>query len=314
LLLDVDGVLTDGKLHFGNDGTEFKTFDVQDGHGIAMAQRAGLMIGLVSGRRSKATARRARDLGIRLVLQAPINKMQLIERVKRKHGFGDEEVAFIGDELVDLPVLRRVGFAVAVANAVPEVKAAAHYITRRMGGDGAVREVIEMILKARGDWNRAIAKYLLLLVVGLIVCGGRLQAGTTPTTPRDNPPATNNAVGYIEKFEVPEHDEDGNLCWKLAGDRAQLFTNGWMRIINCRTEFYTTNAVNMVFTSPDCWLDQMDKKAMTDAAVRVEHDAIVITGIGADWNSAGRSFIVRSNVRMVIMGNTSLPGGPKGAQ
>ena len=96
--MDVDGVLTDGKLHFGNDGAEFKTFDVQDGHGIAMAQRAGLIIGFISGRRSKATTRRAKDLGVRLVLQAPVNKMQLIERVKRKHGFGDE-VAVISIEL-----------------------------------------------------------------------------------------------------------------------------------------------------------------------------------------------------------------------
>jgi 3-deoxy-D-manno-octulosonate 8-phosphate phosphatase (KDO 8-P phosphatase) len=312
--MDVDGVLTDGKLHFGNDGAEFKTFDVQDGHGIAMAQRAGLMIGFISGRRSKATACRAKDLGVRLVLQAPVNKMQLVERVKRKHGFGDEEVAFIGDELVDLPVLRRVGFAAAVANAMPEVKAAAHYVTRRVGGDGAVREVIEMILKARGDWNRVIAKYLLLLVAGLMMSGGRLQAGTAPTTLRDNPPATDSMAGYIEKFEVPEHDEAGNLCWKLAGDRAQLHTNGWMRIINCRTEFYTTNVVDMVFTSPDCWLDQVNKKATTDAPVRIEHGNVVITGVGADWSSASRSFVVRSNVQTVITGNISLMGEPKGSQ
>ena len=312
--MDVDGVLTDGKLHFGNDGAEFKTFDVQDGHGIAMAQRAGLLIGFISGRRSKATACRAKDLGVRLVLQAPVNKMQLVERVKRKHGFGDEEVAFIGDELVDLPVLRRVGFAAAVANAMPEVKAAAHYVTRRVGGDGAVREVIEMILKARGDWNRVIAKYLLLLVAGLMVSGGRLQAGTAPTTLRDNPPATDNTAGYIEKFELPEHDGAGNLCWILAGDRAQFHTNGWMHIINCRTEFYTTNVVDMVFTSPDCWLDQVNKQATTDAPVRIEHGNVVIIGVGADWNSASRSFVVRSNVQTVITGNISLFGEPKGAQ
>ena len=312
--MDVDGVLTDGKLHFASNGAEFKTFDVQDGHGIAMAQRAGLVIGFVSGRRSKATARRAKDLGVRLVLQAPVNKMQLVERVKRKHGLGDEEIAFIGDELVDLAVLRRVGFAAAVVNAMPEVKATAHYVTRRAGGDGAVREVIEMILKARGDWNRVIAKYLLLLAAGLMVSGGRLQADTARTTHGDKPPATDSGAGYIEKFEVPEHDEAGNLCWKLMGDRAQFSTNGWMHIINCRTEFYTTNVVDMVFTSPDCWLDQVNKKAMTDAHVRIEHGNIVITGIGADWNSASRSFVIRSNVRTVITSNVSLLGGPKGTQ
>jgi 3-deoxy-D-manno-octulosonate 8-phosphate phosphatase (KDO 8-P phosphatase) len=311
--MDVDGVLTDGKLHFSNDREEFKTFDVRDGHGIAMAQRAGLMVGFVSGRRSKATARRAKDLGVRVVLQAPVNKAQLVKRVELEYGFGEKEVAFIGDELVDLPVLRRVGFAVAVADAMPEVKAAAHYVTRRAGGDGAVREVIEMILKARGDWNRLIAKYLLLLIVGLIAFGGRLYADAAPPAPSNSPPAVDNATGYIEKFSVPEHDEAGNLCWKLAGDRAQIRADGWMRIINCRTEFYTTNVVDMVFSSPLCWLNQVNKKATTDAPVRIEHGNIVVTGVGADWSSADRLFVVRSNVQTVIISSTPLLGGPKRA-
>lgn len=160
LLMDVDGVLTDGKLHFTSEGQEFKTFDVQDGHGISMAIRAGLLLGLVSGRPSKATEKRAADLGLKIVKQAGVNKMEMVEEIKREHNLRDEEIAFIGDELVDLPVLRRVGFAVAVPNAVDEVKKVAHYTTQRRGGDGAVREVIEMILKATGRWDAAIAKYL----------------------------------------------------------------------------------------------------------------------------------------------------------
>jgi len=158
--MDVDGVLTDGKLHFTSDGKEFKTFDVQDGHGIAMAQRVGLTIGLISGRPSKATTRRAADLGVKIVLQQPTDKMEMVDRVKRRRGFTNAEIAFIGDELVDLPVLRRVGLAVAVPNAMDEVKRVAHYVTRQRGGDGAVREVIEMILKAQGSWKKAIAKYM----------------------------------------------------------------------------------------------------------------------------------------------------------
>ena len=160
LLLDVDGVLTDGKLHFTSDGREFKTFDAQDGHGIVMAQRVGLMIGFISGRASKATTQRASDLGVKIVLQKPTNKMEMVEEVKRQYGFANDEIAFIGDELVDLPPLRRVGLAVAVPNAVDEAKRAAHYVSRRRGGDGAVREVIEMILKAQGSWKRATARYM----------------------------------------------------------------------------------------------------------------------------------------------------------
>jgi 3-deoxy-D-manno-octulosonate 8-phosphate phosphatase (KDO 8-P phosphatase) len=158
--MDVDGVLTDGKLHFTSDGDEFKTFDVQDGHGIAMAQRVGLAIGFISGRPSKATARRAADLGVKIVLQKPTNKMEMVESVKTRFGFANDEIAFIGDELVDLPALRRVGLAVAVPNAMAEVRRVAHYVTQRRGGDGAVREVIEMILKAQGSWKKAIAKYM----------------------------------------------------------------------------------------------------------------------------------------------------------
>ena len=153
LLLDVDGVLTDGKIHFTSTGEEFKSFDIQDGHGIAMALRTGLLVGFVSGRPSAATTKRAADLGVKIVLQSPVNKMESVETVKAEHQLSDEEICFVGDELVDLPVLRRVGLAVAVPNAVAEVKAVAHYTTRRTGGDGAVREVIEMILKATGRWE-----------------------------------------------------------------------------------------------------------------------------------------------------------------
>ena len=160
LLMDVDGVLTDGKLHFTSDGQEFKSFDVQDGHGMAMANRVGLLLGLVSGRPSRATEQRAADLGLKIVKQAGVNKMEMVEEIKREQNLRDEEIAFIGDELVDLPVLRRAGFAVAVPNAVDEVKAIAHYTSKRRGGDGAVREVIEMILKARGLWENAVAKYM----------------------------------------------------------------------------------------------------------------------------------------------------------
>ena len=159
LLMDVDGVLTDGKLHFTSEGQEFKTFDVQDGHGISMAIRAGLLLGLVSGRPSKATEKRAADLGLKIVKQAGVNKMEMVEEIKRTHHLADAEICFVGDDLVDLPVLRRAGVAVAVANAVPEVLQAAHYVTRRAGGRGAVREVIDLLLKTQGRWDKVTAKY-----------------------------------------------------------------------------------------------------------------------------------------------------------
>ena len=307
LLLDVDGVLTDGKLHFTSDGEEFKTFDVQDGHGIAMAQRAGLTVGFISGRPAKATARRAADLRVKILLQKPSNKMDMVEKVKRQHGFANDEIAFVGDELVDLPVLRRVGLAVAVPNATDEVKRAAHYLTRRRGGDGAVREVIEMILKTQGSWKRAIAKYLALLAVLLTLASPWLLADSVPERPQK--PA-GGASGYIEKFEVPQRDEDGNLKWKLIGERAAIRPDGLMDIQNARAEFYTTNKLDMVFSSPTCLLDRSNNRATTQDHVRIDRENMVLTGIGGEWDGNASSIVIHSNVFVIITNGQQIFGEP----
>jgi len=291
LLLDVDGVLTDGKLHFTSTGDEFKSFDVQDGHGIALALRTGLLVGFVSGRPSPATTRRAADLGVTIVLQAPTNKMELVETIKAEHQLRDAEICFVGDELVDLPVLRRVGFAVAVPNATAEVKAVAHYITRHPGGAGAVREVIEMILQATGRWEQAIAKYLALGLAGLCLTG--LVRAEAPA-----------ATGYIEKFEVPQRDISGNLQWKLGGDRATFRADGLMDILNARAEFYSSNKVSLVFTTPICVLDRANSRAATDAPVRLERENMTLTGIGGEWSGSNTTIIVRHNVQMIITGHS----------
>ena len=310
LLLDVDGVLTDGKLHFTSGGEEFKTFDVQDGHGIAMAQRAGLTVGFISGRPSKATTRRAADLRVKIVMQKPTNKMDMVEKVKRKHGFANDEIAFVGDELVDLPVLHRVGFAVAVPNAINEVKHAAHYLTRHQGGDGAVREVIEMILKAQGSWERVIAKYLVLLAAALtlVVPGLFADDGAAPKETAKKP--ADAAMGYIEKFEVPQRDEDGNLKWKLMGQRAVIRPDGLMDIQNARAEFYTTNQLDMVFSSPTCLLDRQNNHATTQDHVRIDRENMVLTGIGGEWDGGTSMMVIRSNVCVIITNGQQVFGDP----
>lgn len=162
LLMDVDGVLTDGRIWLQSwpDGTahEIKGFSAYDGAGLKMARSVGLRTGLITGRDSPATARRAREAEIEFVYQGRSEKIHAYEEILQKTGLRDEEVCFIGDDLPDLPLLSRVGFAVAVANAVPEIKKAAHYVTRAQGGNGAVREVIELILKAQGKWDETIRK------------------------------------------------------------------------------------------------------------------------------------------------------------
>jgi 3-deoxy-D-manno-octulosonate 8-phosphate phosphatase (KDO 8-P phosphatase) len=159
LIMDVDGVLTDGRIIQDSYGHELKTFDVKDGHGIVMAHRAQLRTALISGRASETITRRAEELGIELVFQKIWNKLEVYEKILVDTELTHDEVAYIGDDVIDIPLLRRVGLAVAVADAVNEVKAAAHLITQRSGGQGAVREVIEFILRAQGHWDTLIERY-----------------------------------------------------------------------------------------------------------------------------------------------------------
>jgi 3-deoxy-D-manno-octulosonate 8-phosphate phosphatase (KDO 8-P phosphatase) len=162
LLVDVDGVLTDGHVWLLSqlDGTtlELKSFHSQDGAGLTILKLAGFRTGLITGRESAAVARRAAECGMEFVYQAVAVKVPVYEEILSRAGVHDDEVAYVGDDLPDIPVMKRVGLAVAVANAMPEVKRAAHYTTARSGGDGAVREVVELLLKAQGRWEEMIGK------------------------------------------------------------------------------------------------------------------------------------------------------------
>jgi 3-deoxy-D-manno-octulosonate 8-phosphate phosphatase (KDO 8-P phosphatase) len=159
LLLDVDGVMTDGRLGFDGAGREFKFFYARDGIGIRLLQRAGLKVGILSGRRAKVVELRARELGIDLLLQKIQDKARALEEILKKEKLHRKQICYVGDDLVDLPVLTRVGLAVAVRDAAPEVKAAAHIITRKPGGMGAVREVCEILLRAQGKWKARVQKF-----------------------------------------------------------------------------------------------------------------------------------------------------------
>ena len=160
LLLDIDGVLTDGRLMYDGTGKECKAFHIRDGQGIVLLQRAGIRVGFLSGRVSSAVKARAKELGIWLVRQKVVDKGNALKAICQKERMGEEEICYMGDDLIDLPAFCRVGFAVAVADAVEEVKNSAHYVTRRRGGQGAVREVCELILKAQGKWKKTIGPYL----------------------------------------------------------------------------------------------------------------------------------------------------------
>ena len=161
LILDVDGVLTDGRIIFDSNGVESKFFNVKDGHGIKLLQRSGIEVGIISGRESKVVANRAIELGITQVYQKSLDKLVPYRQMLEATGVSDEEVGFMGDDIIDVPLLRRVGFAAAPADAVAEVLPYAHFVAKNNGGWGAVREVCDLILRAQGTWESVTSRYQL---------------------------------------------------------------------------------------------------------------------------------------------------------
>ena len=158
-LVDVDGVMTDGRIVYGNYGDELKFFDVQDGFGMVLLRRAGLKTVIVSGKKSRVNPRRVKELGVDKLYQNAFDKLKILEQILKKFKVKADEVCYIGDDLIDLPVLKRVGFSAAPANAVDEVKKAVHHCTEKPGGRGAARELAEMILKAQGRWAAVTERY-----------------------------------------------------------------------------------------------------------------------------------------------------------
>jgi 3-deoxy-D-manno-octulosonate 8-phosphate phosphatase (KDO 8-P phosphatase) len=150
LLLDVDGVLTDGRIILDNHGNELKSFHVRDGHGIKMAQKAGIIVGIITGRSAEVVNIRARELGIQEVHQGSHNKIGVFDSILSKYGLCEDAVAYVGDDIVDIDIFKRTGFAVTVADADPGVKPYVDIITKTAGGRGAVREIINLILKNQG--------------------------------------------------------------------------------------------------------------------------------------------------------------------
>jgi 3-deoxy-D-manno-octulosonate 8-phosphate phosphatase (KDO 8-P phosphatase) len=160
LLLDVDGVLTDGSIVYGNGGAELKSFNIKDGFGLRLLREAGVEVGIITARRSEAVERRAQDLKLAHLYQGVGNKIEAFSEILAAQKLTPQQVAYMGDDWLDLPLLSRVGLAVTVADAVAEVKAVAHYVTRQAGGRGAVRELSELIIEARGMQEELLARYL----------------------------------------------------------------------------------------------------------------------------------------------------------
>jgi 3-deoxy-D-manno-octulosonate 8-phosphate phosphatase (KDO 8-P phosphatase) len=160
MIFDVDGILTDGSLHYGPDGEVIKTFNVLDGHGIKLLQQSGVATAIISARQSGIVARRAADLGIPHLYQGVHDKRAAFEQLLQQANIDAQACGFVGDDVIDLPILSRVGFAASVPNGHPEVKSRVHYVTQAGGGRGAARELCDFILRAQGNYEAALAPYL----------------------------------------------------------------------------------------------------------------------------------------------------------
>jgi len=159
VLFDVDGVLTDGRVLIHSDGTETKSFAIRDGIALVWAQRSNVRVGLLSARYSPTTPHRAAQLGITLIHQGVTSKIEAYERILEAERLSDQDVAYMADDIVDLAVLGRVGFSCAPADAVPEVRSRVDWVSRCNGGDGAARELVELILRAQGSWDAIVLSY-----------------------------------------------------------------------------------------------------------------------------------------------------------
>ena len=161
LALDVDGILTDGKLYFGNQGEEFKAFNSLDGHGIKMLQKSGVSVAIITGRTSKIVSDRAHQLGIKHLVQGREDKLTALKELTQNMGLDWQAMAYMGDDLPDLSAIMQVGLGITVPNAAPILSQYSQFVTHREGGGGAVREVCDLIMQARGSWEDALAAYVL---------------------------------------------------------------------------------------------------------------------------------------------------------
>ncbi len=160
LILDVDGILTDGRIIYDNFGDTVKIFDVRDGLGLVLLKRANIKVAIVSAGKSRAVTRRARELKVTRVYQGIRDKLKIYNKLLRKFRLKDDEVCYMGDDLTDVPVMKRVGLAIGVPNSIDEVQRISHYITSHNGGRGAVREAADLILRTQGKWDEVVAKYM----------------------------------------------------------------------------------------------------------------------------------------------------------
>jgi len=308
LALDVDGVLTDGRIIVNANGLETKEFDVQDGFGIVLFRKAGFKTAIISARSTKAVMFRAKDLKIDKIYQDAYPKLAAYERLLKDLKVNDDQVCYMGDDLPDICVLKRVGFAVSVPNAVSEVKQAAHHVTTMAGGRGAVREVIELILKTQGKWKHVLRQFSAMILL-LVVLFWR----TTAVFAKDINTGDLNKEQQFQGFNLQGYTESGEKSWDVHGETADIMDSK-VKIHNVDANVYGQKKMNV--TADLGFIDQSNGK------MRLEKNVVMTTDEGSqlltdslDWDRTNdlvstpdKVFLMDSRLSASGTGMTGHPG------
>ena len=290
LIMDVDGVLTDGKIIIGSSGEEFKHFHVLDGAGIHLALKAGLKIAIISGRKSAATRIRAGELGISELWQVESKKEKVYEKLLKKYNLVDSEIAYIGDDVFDIEIMKRAGLAIAVSNAVDEVKLTAHYITKKAGGYGAVREVIDFILRA---WKKRILSLIsIIFLVSTLLMGSCAKK----TIPQKVKPAHVEAGERVESGFSYTATDAGKVIFEVKGERATGLTGNALHIEKPEVEWHSANGPVTV-GSDEGTLTRETKDVFFEGNVSVASDRGRMTCDKLSWSASEKKMTAQGNAK-----------------
>jgi 3-deoxy-D-manno-octulosonate 8-phosphate phosphatase (KDO 8-P phosphatase) len=296
LILDVDGVLTDGSIIYDDKGNQLKCFSVLDGMGFALLHQTDIRVSLITAKGSEAVLRRAGEIGAVEVRQNAPDKLTHYTQILEKYKLTDGDVCFIGDDLVDLPVLKRAGLAITVPNACEEVKKSAHYITKKEGGKGAVREVIEIILRAQDKWRKLTAVYLCALLFVFISASGcaRQESSEMSPEPVEQEEAFNaeddsdeSADETLSSFSVSGYEKGGRKQWNLEGESADISVEE-INLKGVTGKLYGKE-MNMTIVAEEGNLNKIDNNVHLERNVKATGDdgATLITDY-LDWDAQGQ--------------------------
>jgi 3-deoxy-D-manno-octulosonate 8-phosphate phosphatase (KDO 8-P phosphatase) len=297
LILDVDGVMTDGSIIYDDKGNQLKCFSVLDGMGFALLHQTDIKVSLITAKGSEAVKRRASEIGAVEVRQNAPDKLNHYTQILEKYNLTGEDTCFIGDDLVDLPVIKRAGLAVTVPNACSEVKESAHYITKKEGGKGAVREVIEIILRAQNKWRKLTAVYLCALLFVVVSVSGcaRQENAEGPAEPVSREEAFNAeedseepSEEMLSSFAVSGYEKGGKKQWDLEGESADIS----LEEINLKgvTGKLYGKEMNMTIVADEGSLDKVDNNVHLERNVKATGDdgATLVTDY-LDWDAQGQT-------------------------